>query len=156
MSPLGILHLSFALLALGVGAIVVLLRKGTRWHRTFGHLYFTMMLGVNLTALWIFELTGTINVFHIFAIASLAFLVGGIVAVVARVPKRGWRELHASALSGSYIGLVAAAFAEIVSRVPGIHFAMGVALATFVVTGIGFWILAARLPRALGKFENNS
>jgi len=58
MSTLGWVHLTFGAVALLAGTAVVLLRKGTRWHRTMGHVYLTNMVALNVSALFIYRLFG--------------------------------------------------------------------------------------------------
>lgn len=51
MSPYGTVHVACSFLALAAGAVVFRLPKGTRWHRTLGHVYAMGMVGVVATAL---------------------------------------------------------------------------------------------------------
>ena len=51
-------HMTFSLIAIGAGAVVLTNSKGTRWHRTFGHIYATSMVGLIVTAFSIYDLTG--------------------------------------------------------------------------------------------------
>jgi uncharacterized membrane protein len=150
MSTLGWVHTIFSLVALAAGAAVILLRKGTRWHRTLGHLYLTSMLALNATALSIYRLFDGFGPFHWMAIASLITLVAGMVPVLARWPRQRWLALHGGCMSGSYVGLVAAAASEVTSRL-GSDFGGTVAITTVVVIGVGMAILMRTLPQALGR-----
>ena len=71
MDTLGSIHVVFGLCALVIGTLVVLIRKGTRFHRAIGHGYFASMLGLNVTALLIYRLTGNFNFFHAAALFKL-------------------------------------------------------------------------------------
>jgi uncharacterized membrane protein len=108
MNTLGWAHTNFGLDALFAGGIVIFIRKGTRWHRTFGHFYLTSMIALNATAFFIYGLFSTFGPFHWMAIASLITLVIGMIPVFTRKPKGKWLELHSGFISGSYVGLVAA------------------------------------------------
>lgn len=119
MDPLGLIHMIFGLVALVAGAAVMLMRKGTRWHRTLGHVYLTTMVGLNGTGLFIYDLFGAFGPFHWMALASLATLAVGRVAVLARRPRANWLTVHAGFMAGSYVGLVAAAASEVTTRLPG-------------------------------------
>jgi len=154
MSQIGWIHTIFGLVALLAGTAVVLMRKGTRGHRTLGHVYFTSMLALNGTALVIYDLFGSFGPFHWMALASLATLAAGMIPVFTRRPKGGWLELHAGFISGSYVGLVAAFLSEITSRVPGggSGFSATAVLITTVLTiTVGALIIRHNLPRSIGR-----
>lgn len=164
MSEVGWVHFVFCLVAIGAGAVVVLRPKGTRWHRTWGHLYVWSMLGVVVTALSIYDLTGGPGPFHLGALVALLTVSGGMYTVLRRRPKKSWMEAHAAWMSWSYVGLLAAAAAESLSRFV-MPWAAGfleseslwgvfwgsVALATFIVFAIGAWLVRTRLPGALER-----
>lgn len=151
MSTLGIIHMVFGIVALLSGTGVVFLRKGTRWHRTLGHLYLTSMLSLNTTALFIYNLYGQFGPFHWLAISSLLTLIAGIVPVFARRPKRRWLEQHAIFMNFSFIGLVAATAAEITSRIPGLEdqFGVVIGLTSALIIGIGAALLHRNLNRSI-------
>jgi uncharacterized membrane protein len=107
------------MVALLAGGAVIVIRKGTRWHRTLGHLYLTSMISLNATGLFIYNLYGHFGSFHWSAVSSLLVLIVGMISVFARRPKGRWLELHAIIINFSYIGLVAATGAEITSRIAG-------------------------------------
>ena len=121
MSTLGWVHTTFGMAALLAGTAVIVTRKGTRGHRTLGHLYLTSMVGLNVTALCIYNLFGHFGPFHWLAASSLLTLFAGMVPVFTRRPKGRWLERHAIFLAVSYIGLVAATASEIVTRIPGLE-----------------------------------
>ena len=149
MSLIGLVHTIFSVVALIAGTAVVATRKGTRWHRTLGHLYLTSMLALNISALFIGRLFGGFGPFHALAVYSLIILVVGMVPVLTRWPKRGWLRWHAAAISGSYVGLVAAFFAEITSRLPGLeqHFGLVVTVTSVVINAVGFYLILVYMPR---------
>lgn len=164
MSPLGTVHTVFAFLAIAAGAVVCLLPKGTRWHRTWGHVYATTMAGLLVTALFIYRLTGSFGPFHAFALVGGATLAMGLGTVLLRRPRGGWMEAHATWMSWSYVGLLAAFAAESLTRfvMPRVapllreHELWGlfwglVGLASFAVAGAGWWVVDRYLPRALER-----
>ena len=85
-------------------------RKGTPRHRLAGRLYVFFMWALNVTALMDYELFGYFGPFHWMALISLATVIAGHLAALRKRP--GWRQFHAYMMSGSYVGLIAAAFAE--------------------------------------------
>jgi uncharacterized membrane protein len=150
MSTLGWVHTAFSLVALATGAAVLLMRKGTRWHRTVGHLYLTSMLSLNITALLIYRLFDGFGPFHWMAVASLATLAAGMAPALTRRPQQRWLAVHAGCMSGSYVGLVAAAASEVTSRMGG-DFSRAVAITTVLVIGVGLAIIRRTLPRAIAR-----
>lgn len=137
---LGHAHLGAALEALFAGALVILMRKGTRLHVVCGYFYFFAMLGVNASALLKYDLTGEANMFHAAALISLATLIAAYAMVLRfrRSRKTGDIAAHGALMIWSYYGLVVALVAEIFTRaVP------------FMLHGEGGWL---RFTAALGAF----
>ena len=136
MSTIGVIHTIFSVVALIAGTAVVMMRKGTRWHRT-------------LSALFIYRLFGRFGPFHSLAVYSLIIIVVGMVPVLTRRPKKSWLMWHAAAISGSYVGLVAAFFAEITSRLPGTEQSFGpvVTITSVIINVIGFYFIMRYLPK---------
>lgn len=153
MSTLGWIHTIFGLVALAAGGAVLLLPKGTRWHRTLGHLYLTNMLALNISALAIYRLYGHFGPFHWMALGSLLTLIAGMVPVFTRRPKGRWLELHAAFINGSYVGLVAATAAEITTRLPGTeaHFGLVVGATSALVIGIGAMLIHRNIAQSIRR-----
>ena len=162
MSDLGMVHLITSFVAIGAGGWVLLLPKGTRWHRTLGHVYAMSMVGVIATAFSIYRLTGRFGPFHIAAVVGGATLLAGLASVLARRPKKSWIEAHAIWMSWSYIGLMAAFAAETLTRfiMPRVQvllegnelwgaFWTSVGVASFGIAGIGARLVKTRLPAAV-------
>lgn len=153
MSTLGLIHTIFGVLALLAGTAVIFLRKGTRWHRTLGHIYFTNMLALNISALFIYRLFGGFGPFHWLALISLISLIAGMVPLFTRRPQGGWLTLHASFINGSYVGLVAATAAEITSRLPGTEDSFGLVVAgtSIVIVVIGGLLIQRFMPASIRR-----
>jgi uncharacterized membrane protein len=144
---LGQFHLLTAIAALVVGALVLFARKGTHRHRWLGRAYLVSMLALNFSALAIYEVFDGFGVFHWLALISLASVLGGYQAVWRKFP--GWKFPHAHFMVGSYVGLVAAAVAEVASRVPGWSFGASVFISSVVVVVAGVALMRKLLPKAL-------
>lgn len=159
MSDIGWVHTVFAGAAILAGGVVCALPKGTRWHRTVGHVYATAMVGVVATSFALYGLTGGFGVFHFAAIVAGVTLATGLYHVLARRPRGQWLEAHAIWMSWSYVGLLCAFAAETLTRFvmplaaaylsrnalwPVFWTSVGVA--TFAVAGLGWWIIRSRLP----------
>lgn len=146
---LGLVHLLTALAAMLFGAAVIFSRKGTRRHRWMGRGYLAMMLALNVTALFNYELYGQFGPFHWMVLASLATVVAGFVPTWHKAP--GWMYRHAYFMAWSYIGLMAAAVAEIASRIPGWSFGLSVIASSVIVIVVGVWIMGNMIPHVISK-----
>src|SRR5687768_15798859 len=136
------LHIGTAISALIFGVCVFLTRKGTRLHKQFGYAYFFNMLLLNITALFIYRLTGRFGPFHGAALASLLTLMAGFLAVFLRLPQGRWLELHYEFMNWSYVGLVAAGVSEATTRLPSAPFWSAVVAGTAVVFLAGGLLIA--------------
>lgn len=115
-SALGMAHFTAALVAMALGGVLVCERKGTPTHRMIGVGYVLAMLVVNVTALCLYRLTGRFGPFHALALVSLAIVIGGIAATLLR--RERWLHTHYYCMAWTYVGLLAAACAEALARVP--------------------------------------
>jgi uncharacterized membrane protein len=161
-SSMGAMHLTAAVAALALGAVVLWAPKGTALHRTVGAGYVAAMVILSVSALAIYRLTGRFQPFHALALVSLATIARGIVPALRRRP--GWLMTHYRNMAWSYIALLAAACSEIVVRLllrvgtfthPWHVIAGGIAIAVlFVVVGM---IMLPRLKRtAMGGLGQQS
>lgn len=146
---LGLAHVLFAVAALLTGALVLFASKGTRYHRWLGRTYLLSMLALNFSALLIYEVFGGFGIFHWLALMSLLSVLGGYRAVRQKVPN--WKFSHANFMVGSYVGLVAAAVAEVASRVPGWSFGASVFISSVLVIVVGVALMIKFLPRTLSQ-----
>jgi uncharacterized membrane protein len=149
MDVLGLVHTGFGIAALASGGAVAARRKGTNGHRVLGRCYVASMVGLNVTALLIYDLFGSFGPFHWFALASLATVVAGFITVHRRDPGGSWLAPHAHLMSWSYVGLLAAAVSEVVSRVPGWPFGWSVLVSSLAVLILGGMTIHRRLPIAV-------
>src|SRR5687768_975728 len=142
-------HIGAAISALVFGLGVLLTRKGTRLHKQVGYAYFFNMLGLNISALFIYRLTGHFGPFHGAALASLLTLTAGFIAAYLRLPQGRWLELHYEFMNWSYVGLVAAAVSEATTRLPAAPFWPAV----FAGTAIVFLIGGSLIARGRGNYN---
>jgi hypothetical protein len=125
--------------------------------------YVVAMLALNLSALWIYRLTGTFGPFHVAALISLATLLAGVSAALRRRRgDRNWLRRHYAFMSWSYVGLVAAAVAEVATRVPAVQAIAGgptiafwvtVVLASIAVFILGGEMIRRRQTKVLRPFQ---
>ena len=145
--PTGLAHVTIALLAIVIGMLVILSRKGTRRHRWLGRGYVCAMVAVNVSAFLIYELYGGFGLFHWMALISLLTVLIGYIQVRLRGP--GWKVKHAYFMSGSYVGLIAALAAETLTRTPWLPFFGAVAVASISVIVLGILLMFRLIPRLL-------
>jgi len=141
-------HIGTAVSALVLGLLVILTRKGTRFHKQLGYAYFFNMLGLNISALFIYRLTGHFGPFHGAALASLLTLIAGFIPAYLHFPRGRWLALHYEFMHWSYVGLIAAGVSEVITRIPSAPFWPAVALGTFAVFLLGGILIA----RGRGKY----
>lgn len=151
----GWVHIISASVALALGGFVVASRKGTPIHRLVGLTYVFAMLLLNLSALSIYDMTGHFGPFHAGAIFSLVCVLIGVSAPILR--NGNWLNRHYRWMGWSYFGLLAAAFAEAVVRVPALRvhtasrgFVVAIG-ATIVFSMLGSFFMR-RLGRAVGNY----
>jgi uncharacterized membrane protein len=168
---LGQFHLFTAIVAIISGAYVFLgTRKGTRRHRQVGWVYALSMLALNATALMIYRLFGGFGPFHVAAVVSLATTLLGVLSARALRRQRRAREApskrdyaghHYAWMAYSYLGLIAAAVAEVATRVPvfqpgpgqGATFGTIVGTSAILVFVAGSRIIKRRMADALSPFR---
>lgn len=135
-------HIVAAISALALGIGVFFTRKGTRLHKQLGYAYFFNMLGLNISALFIYRLTGHFGPFHAAALASLLTLIAGFIPAFLRLPNGRWLELHYEFMNWSYVGLVAAGVSEAATRLPAAPFWPAVFASTGLVLILGGMLIA--------------
>jgi uncharacterized membrane protein len=145
-------HLVAACTALIAGLCVFFTSKGTRLHKQLGYVYFFNMLGLNISALFIYRLTGHFGPFHGAALVSLLTLIAGFLPAFRHTPPGRWLELHFEFMNWSYVGLVAAGVSEAATRLPSAPFWPAVAAGTMVVFILGGALIVR--GRARYRFEN--
>lgn len=150
MDSLGLTHTALGFGAILSGGVVVFARKGTRRHRFMGRVYVASMVGLNATALMIYELFGGFGIFHWGALLSLATVVAGFVPAFWKRPRGAWISRHAQFMSWSYVALLMAAASELTTRLrAGLPFGPTVAVTSLVVLVLGAVVIRSRLPSAL-------
>ena len=108
------LHTILAVLALAVGPVVLFGGKGGRGHRRLGYLFAVALLGVDLSAFAIYEVSGGPTMIHALAVVNLATLAAGV-----RAALQGRILAHQSHMAYAYAGLIAALTARLQSFLPG-------------------------------------
>lgn len=151
----GAAHMAFGLAAVVLGLAVVLMEKGSAAHRRVGMTYVLTMLLLNGTALLIYDLWGRWGPFHNLALVSLATILCGIAPAWLRRPQP-WLRLHATFMSWSYAGLLAAFFSEIGTRLPGVGHVSGVIVPSAVVMGVAAVLIYTQVPRIVARMMSGS
>ena len=147
---MGLFHVSMSVLAIILGSLVLIWSKGTARHKKVGYLYFGAMLLVNISALFLYNLTGRPSPFHLFAIIALVTLLGGIIPAIKR--SKGWYKKHYYFMSWSVVGLYCAFWSETGTRLlEGQHFWWIVMIASFFTAFIGNMLIKKRAKLLFGK-----
>lgn len=114
--PLGWVHFIASLIAVGVGAAILVRPKGTPTHRLRGRIYAAAVLVTSITALGIYRL-GAFFFAHWFGIAALIVIVLGVTAAHFKIPRRGWMQLHLTCMLFSFYILIGGGVNEVFLRV---------------------------------------
>jgi uncharacterized membrane protein len=146
------LHVGSALLALLLAAVVLIAPKGTRCHKRLGYAFAGTLLIVNVSAGFMYNLTGRFNLLHVFVMISMGSLLYGMIPAIRRKPAN-WLRRHITGMTGAALGVWGAGLAELTIRVlPGflnpsqiIGIAAGIGVVFFFL--IGF--LIGRFMKAL-------
>ncbi len=154
-TQIGFVHTIFGITALLFGALVVAYKKGTNKHKSFGYLYFLSMILLNITALFT-QVLYKFGPFHWLALCSLVgVLIGMSMPVFFR--KYGfWLKWHYDFMLWSYVGLVAAFFAEIIVRfpffinfIPSLSFWKLVIITSLIVFIVGGYFIESKRKKHL-------
>lgn len=141
------LHVVAAVVALVVGAVVLLRRKGTHTHRLWGWAYTAALAVMALASFAVFELRDGPSIFHVVSVLTLVVLAVGV--VVARRRRPSWRRRHAVFLPVSYLMLVVTGTAQFFDRLPLPNEALNAIVFLQVPSVLGFAAIirsARRVP----------
>ena len=98
------LHLSSAVTALLLGALVLTMRKGTALHRLLGRIWVALMVLAALSSFWLTGLRDGWSVIHLLSVWTLVAL-----ALAIHFIRKGDVKRHKAFMIGTYLGLVGAA-----------------------------------------------
>jgi uncharacterized membrane protein len=153
-SLIGYLHLASALLAMLTGAMVILKRKGSIFHKRVGYVYVGSMVAVNASAFLIYRLFGGFGPFHVLALVSLVSIAGGMVPALMRRQILSWQHWHYYFMNWSVVGLYAAFWAETFTRtLPIGHFWPVVVGASGGTIAVGSFLIRRNAARLLPKAQ---
>jgi uncharacterized membrane protein len=112
----GAIHVSLAILCIGVGLIQFLRPKRGAGHRARGYFYVYAMLVADGTAMLLYRFTGSFNLFHVAAIINFACIVLAIIPLLRNPRPANWRLTHYYYISWSYVSPISAAAINIAVR----------------------------------------
>jgi len=87
-------------------------------------------------------------------LTAFAAIIFGAVVIFSR--KGTARQSHAYMMAGSYVGLMAATFAEIAMRIPGWSFADAAIISSLVIIIAGIWMMKRLIPAVLNRGRGGS
>jgi len=108
------IHVAAAIFALIIGAVIILLPKGTGFHRTLGWSWVASMIILAVTSVVMtVDLRGGINPLHVFTALTVLSLWAALTGI-----RRGDVRRHAGSMVGLYLGglIIAGLFAFIPDR----------------------------------------
>lgn len=148
----GGVHVSTAVLALVLGPVVLLRRKGDQLHRVLGRIWFGAMLTVNLSAFTMYGFNGLPNLFHGFALLSLSALLPGFFAARTYAHSRAPTDLqrHMICMHWAYFGLASAGLWQLISHVAILNGGFQFATTLWILiglTGLASWLFGRWLAR---------
>lgn len=103
------IHLFTVLPALILGAVNILLEKGTKTHRNVGRIWAVMMMATAISSLFVKPL-GHYTWLHLFSILVIVIIPLGIVFI-----QKGQTKPHLMCMVGAYIGTVLSAYFAIMT-----------------------------------------
>lgn len=112
LTLLGAAHFVLAIVALVLGARVLMRRKGTAWHKGQGRWFAGAMVALNVAGLFVHQDTPGYGPFHLLAIVSLGTLAGGIMMARTAGSTRARVLNHAYFMCWAYAGLVTAGIGQ--------------------------------------------
>lgn len=149
---IGLIHLISSLFALIFGAMVLIMKKGTKRHKQIGYAYVLSMAILLATAFMIYRLFNGWGIFHYATIASLVTTALGMIPVWTKKPTNTWGFRHFSFMYWSVIGLYAAFASEVLTRIPDTTFFGMVGIATGIIMILGGVIFSRNKPKWIKMF----
>jgi uncharacterized membrane protein len=143
-------HVLAAFSALGAGAAVLLLPKGTHTHRVLGTVYVLALLLVNVAALSLHR-ESTFGVFHALAVVSLVTIAVGLSPLVLGKRSAIVIATHAYCMTWSYAGLVAAGCGQLAAAVGQDIGAWVVPVVIGTVLSLSGVVIFGRVPSTLER-----
>lgn len=149
----GLIHLVAGILALVLGLMMIVMKKGTSIHRKIGYAYVVSMAVLIISSFGIYRLFGKFGLFHALALVSTFSLVAGMWPMFKRVRVARDYETHFSRMYFSVVGLYAAFAAESFVRVPRFGgFWQAVAWASVLIFVCCFVVFVRMRPVWSAKF----
>jgi len=109
-------HFLASLIAIFLGVLVLVSRKGTVAHKTRGRVYVVAIVLTSLTALGIYRVGGFFFA-HWFGVAALIATAIGVAAAHFRIPRIGWMHPHLTCMLASFYMLIGGGVNEAFLRV---------------------------------------
>ncbi len=146
---IGVIHFVASMIALVLGTMVLMSKKGTSWHKKMGYAYSIAMLVLLVTAFMLYNLFGKFGIFHWAAVVSSLTLIAGLLPMFLKKPK-SYITMHFNSMYWSVFGLYGAFMAEVLVRIPTVVVESGVpnhvfynmvGVAVFITMGAGYFIM---------------
>jgi uncharacterized membrane protein len=118
--PLGWVHFVASLVAVGVGALILVRPKGTPVHKLRGRVCAAAILVTSVTALGIYR-SGHFFFAHWLGVAALLSITAGVAAARFKIPQTGWMHVHLTCMLASFYLLIGGGVNEVFLRVDALR-----------------------------------
>lgn len=115
---IGLTHLISGIIAIILGGLVLILKKGTKIHRKIGYGYVFSMIILLASSFGIYRLFGKFGIFHVLSLVSTFSLAAGMLPMLKKNRTPNDLETHFKRMYWSVAGLYAAFAAESFVRIP--------------------------------------
>ena len=115
---IGLVHFISAVIGLPLGLGILFLIPGSRIHKRFGYIFISVLIVVNISALFIHQMGKPFGPFHILIPFSLYSLFMGVKPLYKKMDRNKKLKYHIRGMLAAALGLWAAFFAELVARTP--------------------------------------
>ncbi len=149
MSPIAVVHTALGTVALAMGAVVLLRRKGSRTHRWLGRVYVATMVALCVLSFGLRDSTPFfqgLGPFHVAACVSLGTVLAGFWTAWRRGDN--WLGAHYMWMAWSYIGLVMATGGHVVNPLAQTLLDLGLARGLAIGIALG---VAWAVPPLVGR-----
>ncbi|MDV8020512.1 DUF2306 domain-containing protein [Rhodococcus sp. IEGM 1330] len=113
-----VIHTSAAVMSVLVGAVVLLARKGTVFHRACGRTYVVAILVMIVSSFFVTEIRDGWSVFHAVSILTAALVLFGWLQPLVGRSRAGWLRRHTLSMQLTYLILIVTGTAQFFDHLP--------------------------------------
>jgi uncharacterized membrane protein len=114
----GLVHFISAVIGLILGLGILFLIPGSKLHKRAGYIFIPVLIIVNISALFIHQMSKTFGPFHVLIPFSLYALFMGVKPLYTKMERERKLKYHIRGMLAAALGLWAAFCAEFIARTP--------------------------------------